>query len=91
MQGTRLTKIILAVLLIGCNFYWMYRFMDQGVTLTYTESSNETAQSNYEQLLVLANAKLIGLSANEAIEKLGKDIYGLDPFIKERCLYFGQV
>ena len=91
MKRPRLTTIILALLLIGSNLFWIYGIVDQGVTLTYTESSFESAQSSYEQLLILANKNPVGLSAEEAMAKVGKDIRGLDPFIKEGCLYFGQV
>lgn len=83
--------IVLSVLLIGSNLFWLYGAIDQSVSLKYSEMSFESAQSNYEQILVLANKSLIGLSAIEAIELVGKDIHGLDPFIKEKCLIFGQI
>jgi hypothetical protein len=45
----------------------------------------------YEQTLRLANLELIGLGADEALAKIGKDVYGLDPFEKEGCIYAGNV
>jgi len=69
----------------------MFVVLDQGVTQTYTEASSETAQKQYEQAVVLSNLQLIGLSSEEAIEKFGKDVYGLDPFVKEGCIWAGEV
>ena len=88
---TKLTVIFLILTLVGTNAYWMYAVLDQGVTLTYTEASFETAQKQFEQTVILSNLQLIGLSTEEAIEKIGKDVYGLDPFVKEGCIWAGQV
>ena len=77
--------------LIGTNAFWAYVVIDQGVTQSYTQASSDLAQKQYEQTLVLANLQLIGLSSKEAIKRIGKDVYGLNPFIKEGCIVAGQV
>lgn len=73
------------------NAHWLFAIVDQGATLTYTEDSFETAQKQYEQTVILANLQLIGSSPEEAMKKIGKDVYGLEPFIKEGCLWAGEV
>ena len=88
---TKLTIIFLVLGLVGTNAYWMFVVLDQGITQTYTEASFETAQKQYEQTVVLSNLQLIGLSSEKAIEKIGKDVYGLDPFEKEGCIWAGEV
>ena len=55
------------------------------------KSSMEMSQKQFEQAAILANLELKGLSPTEAIERIGKDVYGLDPFIKEGCVWAGQV
>lgn len=87
----KLTIIFLILALVVTNAYWLFAIVDQGVTLTYTEDSFETAQKQYEQTVILANLQLIGSSPEEAMKKIGKDVYGLDPFIKEGCLWAGEV
>ena len=87
----KLTIIFLILALVVTNAYWLFAIVDQGVTLTYTEDSFETAQKQYEQTVILANLQLIGSSAEEAMKKIGKDVYGLEPFIKEGCLWAGEV
>ena len=57
----------------------------------YTESSLDSAQSEYKQIVVLANSNLVGLSASEAMKRIEKDINGLEPFLKEGCLHYGQI
>ncbi len=85
------TITILILLLICSNLFWLFAVFDQAVTLTYTKDSYRYSQSNYEQLLELADKGLIGMSADEVIELVGTDGGGLKPFLKEGCLFFDQV
>jgi len=82
---------ILLIALVTSNAYWMMLSLDSGITQTYQESSLELAHKMYEQTLRLANLELTGLGADEALTKIGKDVYGLDPFEKEGCIYAGNV
>ncbi len=77
--------------MIGSNAYWFIVVLDQGITQTYMESSLEQAQKQYEQSVILSNLELNGLSSEEALERIGKDVYGLEPFVKEGCIWAGQV
>jgi hypothetical protein len=88
---TRLTIVFLAVALVLTNAYWFFGILDQGVTLTYMQSSLEMSQKQYEQSVILSNLDLNGLSAEEAIKRIGKDVYGSEPFVKEGCIWAGQV
>ncbi len=87
----KLIITILLLALIGTNAFWAYVVIDQGVTQSYTQANSDLVQKQYEQTLVLANLQLIGLSSKEAIKRIGKDVYGLNPFIKEGCIVAGQV
>ena len=83
--------ILLIATLVVSNTYLAYIIVDNGVTMTYQESSFDMAQKSYEQTLRIANLNIISRNADDAIKLLGKDVYGLDPFEKEGCLYIGQV
>ena len=69
----------------------MYGLVDDAVTGMYADASYELTEQMYLQSLALANLNLIGMSVDEAKEKVGSDIDGFDPFEKEGCLYVGQI
>ncbi len=77
--------------LVGSNLYWIYTIFDQGVTQMYTEMSLDSTIKQLEQTTVLANLNLKGLTKDQALEKIGKDVYGFDPFVKEGCIWAGQI
>ena len=83
--------ITLVILLLGTNTYWLYTAIDTGVTITYREASFDATAKGYEQVIRLANLNLLGMSADEAILKIGLDSYGSEPFEKEGCVYAAQV
>ena len=70
----------LIVLLLGTNGFWLYAFVDDAVTCMYSDASYDMTDQMYRQSLAIANLNLIGLTVDEAREKVGKDIHGLDPF-----------
>lgn len=78
--------ITLAVLLVVSNAYWIYSMLDFGITHTYLEASNEKSEKMLAQTTRLANMELIGLNADEALQKIGLDEYGLEPFEKNGCI-----
>lgn len=82
---------ILSILLLLTNVFWLYQSLDNGLSLTYMEASQETQTKISEQLFVLTNAQLIGKSVNEVDNIVPLDIYGSRPFIKEDCVYYGSV
>ena len=88
---SKLAIIFLLLALIGSNAYWFITVLDQGITQTYMDSSLEMLQKQYEQSVILSNLELNGLSSEEALKRIGKDVYGLEPFIKEECIWAGQV
>ncbi len=83
--------ISLVIALVGSNLYWLLGAVDDGVTLTYVEADAELTRNALDQTIVLANADLIGLSADEVLEMLPTDISELEPFEKEGCLYYHTV
>ncbi|WP_226666217.1 hypothetical protein [Microbulbifer aggregans] len=85
--------IFLILLLVLSNIGWFVAYMvakiDHGITLTYQSASFDTSQMAQDQAIIVANKNLVGAPLAEAIEKIGKDTYGSDPFVKEGCLYAG--
>lgn len=88
---SNLAIVFLVITLIGTNAYWFAMVLDQGITQTYMASSLEMSKKQYEQSVVLFNLGLIGLSSEEAVNRIRKDVYDLEPFIKEGCIWAGQV
>lgn len=88
---SKLSILILVLSLVVTNAYWLFVVFDQGVTQTYMESSIEMSQKQYEQAVILSNLELKGMKAEDAIKRIGKDVYGAGPFIKEGCIWAGQV
>ena len=84
---------VLVLLLILSNIGWLvaYAFakLDHGITLTYQAASYDTSQKMLDQAIIVANKNLVGVTLSVAIEKIGKDTYGSEPFVKEGCLYAG--
>ena len=83
--------ISLVAILLATNAFWLYIFIDEAVTDMYTEANNDRTDQKYRQSLALSNLNLIGLSIDEAKDKVGKDIHGFEPFEKEGCLNVGQI
>jgi len=81
----------LAFLLISSNVFHIYNTFDNGVTITYLESSFQQSNSMYGQVVKLANLNLIGLPSDEAIKIIGKDEDENEPFVKDGCIYASQV
>ncbi len=82
---------MLSLALIGSNILWMYRVFDTGVTMTYMEAGIDLERGQRDQLVVLSNLDLIGLSKDEAMQKIGTDINGEALFFKEGCIWASQV
>lgn len=86
------SKILLALLIVS-NLGWFVAHLvtqlDIGLTVTYHEASLDTSQKMLDQAIIIANENLIGVPLADAMDKLGQDTYGLDPFINEGCLYAG--
>jgi|TARA_R110002012_G_C11222206_1_gene562822 hypothetical protein len=83
--------ISLALLLIGSNLFWFFSIVDDAVSCAYSDASFDLLNQMYEQSLVLSNLNLVGLPVNEAKVLIGRDIHGFEPYIKEGCLYVGQI
>lgn len=83
--------ILLTALLVISNAYWVVVMFDTGVTMTYREASSDLSEKTSQQAVRLANLNLIGMSAEEALTLIGKDVYDLEPFEKEGCLYAAEI
>ncbi len=59
--------------------------------MTYVEAGRDLERAQRDQLVVLSNLDLIGLSKDEAMQKIGNDVDGKDLFFKEGCIWASQV
>ena len=78
-------------MLVISNGYWFYTTVDNAVTLHYAQDSARSSANRLEQAIRLANLNVIGKSAEEVLQELTPDVYGLEPFEKEGCIYAGQI
>ena len=81
----------LVAALIITNGYWLYNAVDNGVSYTYLEASFDSATKSLEQTTRIANLNVIGKTADEILKLLNPNVYGLEPFEKEGCIYAAQV
>ena len=87
----RIVIPFLVLALVATNAYWFYVAVDAGVTNMYSDASLFTSRKVAEQAIVLANLGLVGETAERAVEAIGLDVYGLEPFEKEGCIYAGGI
>jgi hypothetical protein len=83
--------VILLIALIGSNIYWLLFIFDIGITTTYREAEYESTSKMLDQTMRLANMNLIGIDADVAMSRIGKGVYGTQPYIKDGCIYAGNV
>jgi hypothetical protein len=83
--------VILISLLFLSNGFWLYQIVDNGITSTYKEASFEMTTKMLDQTVLIANKNIIGTSLEQAKTQFPKDVYGLEPFVKDGCLVLGQV
>lgn len=85
-MNSRTWIILLVVLLISSNAFWLYRGIDFGISYTYLEASLDDASRRAEQATRLANLNLIGLSADEVQMRIESAVSGAELFEKDGCL-----
>ncbi len=83
--------VVLALLLLGSNAFWLYHTIDFGVSYSYLSVEASEASKRAEQAVRLANLDLIGMQVSEAKTLIGNNVYDLEPFEKEGCLWAGNV
>lgn len=88
----RNTKILTLIIFLS-NIGWLVAYsgqsIDHGITLTYQDASFDTVDKMLDQALVVANGNLVGKPLSEVKAAIKTDSYGLQPFIKEGCMYAG--
>jgi len=85
--------VALALLLVGSNLFWIFRAVDDGVTVTYMEASLDSLRDSQSAAITLANLNLIGLPADVALEKIRARVDAASVFEKqsENCIVVSQV
>ena len=89
----RLNTQILSLISYLSNIGWLVAYSGQsiahGITLTYQDASFDTVDKMLDQALVVANGDLVDKPLSEVKAAIKTDSYGLQPFIKEGCMYAG--
>jgi hypothetical protein len=83
--------LALAIALVGSNAYWTYRFIDLGVTQSYTQQEYEEANEALSEALALMKAEVSPDVSRERLIAAAKGIHGGEPFEKNDCLYVGRL
>ena len=91
MRKTTALMITLILSHIAWFGAWLYRSLDMGVTIAYQQDRIDTTASSLQQALSLAQHNLIGKSAEDAKREIPRDLHDAEPYVKEGCLYYGQI
>jgi hypothetical protein len=86
-----LPVLLLAIALIGSNAYWTYRFIDLGITHSYTQQEHEEANEALSEALALIKAEGSPDVSRERLIAAAKSISGGEPFEKDGCVYVGRL
>ena len=74
--------IILTILLIGSNIFWMYTIVDEGITYTYHKSSYERLEKRESIYKLFAMTYIDTLSKSET-EKLAYELFDKSDILKK--------
>lgn len=83
--------VILAVLLVVSNGFWLYHSLDNGITATYREVSLQENQEALAQALQIINAAQPAISRNELIKAAQVSTNFAEPFEKDGYLWIGRL
>jgi len=91
MTKKNLLVLLLAIALVGSNAYWTYRFIDLGVTNSYTQQEYAEANEALSEALALIKAEGSPDVSRERLIAAAKGISGGEPFEKNGCVYVGRL
>ena len=91
MKKTTALTIALIISNIAWSGAWFYTSIDKGVTIAYQQDSIASHERSLEQVLSLAKYNLIGKIVEYAKTIAPINVDGLEPFVKEGCLNYGQI
>lgn len=83
--------LILAVLLLATNGFWLYRTLDNGITSTYREVSLRENQEALAQALQIIRVSRPTATREEVIEAAQTSHESSRPFEKEGYLWTGRL
>jgi hypothetical protein len=81
---------VLTILMIASNLFWLYRVIDDGITITYQDQRINELEEVREQLMALLPVLARGVK-QEAITTIAGEVSGERPFQKHGCLWVGQL
>lgn len=84
------TAIILGILLLVSNGWWLYHTFDQSVTLTYRDQELYELQSTQKQIMKMMPALSVRLSKDEVVSIVSQ-FSDTETFDKDGCTWAGWV
>jgi len=81
---------LLAALFVT-NGFWIYKTIDNAVTLHYANDSANFSARTLQAAIRVANLNAIGMSADEVMHLIQPDENVAKPFEKEGCIYTGLI
>jgi hypothetical protein len=80
--------VILGMLLIVSNLFWIYTLIDNGITLTYRDQELYEYKETQKQLMSML-PEVAQNRSNEEIINIAKKYSSSEPFEKEGCTWVG--
>jgi hypothetical protein len=84
------TAIILGILLLISNGWWLYHAIDQGVTQTYRDQESYELEKRQKQIINMMPALSENLSKEKVIE-IASRYSDMQKFEKDGCIWVGWV
>ena len=92
MKRSTVAIILLSVALVGSNSWWLYAFIDSGITASYRQESLERHHKALGQALVIAPiAARIAANREEVLEVARAAANGDQGFEKEGLVWVGEL
>ena len=85
---SRITIIILCLLLVASNIFWLYSAIDSGVTRAYMGQQIYEADNSSDQAVGMLKKLLTGKTKSE-VQALAQEFSDIESFEKEGCLWIG--
>ena len=86
----RWVVVVLSVLLVGSNGYWLYTALDAGVTISYAQQRIYELEEATKELMALLPEVAKGADRGQIIAAASK-LTDQEPFEKDGCTWVGRL
>ena len=92
MKRTTIAIVLLSVVLVGSNLFWVYTVLDGAVSYTYLQVSYEDARGTARQALAVLSEVARGNATRQSvIDAAVRAQPDADPFEKEGFVWVGDI